>query len=133
MFPMEQKWSAFRQGLRVTMRSPGEMNIGSPLVSFVVPCYNYARYLTDCLSSIFQLRGGFDIEVIAIDDCSRDNTLEILNSFSDPRLKVIKHVSNKGHVFTVNEGLEQTRGNYVARIDPDDRYRADFLIETVPK
>jgi len=105
----------------------------SPLVSFVVPCYNYARYLTDCLNSIFQLRGGYDIEVIAIDDCSRDNTLEILSGFSDPRLKVITHPVNKGHVFTVNEGFEQTRGKYVARIDPDDRYRADFLLETVPK
>jgi glycosyltransferase involved in cell wall biosynthesis len=105
----------------------------SPLVSFVVPCYNYARYLPDCLGSIFHLRGGYDIEVIAIDDCSQDNTLQILSDFSDPRLKVITHPVNKGHVFTVNEGLEQTRGKYVARIDPDDRYRADFLIETVPK
>ena len=109
------------------------MKTDSPLVSFVVPCYNYARYLTDCLNSIFQLRGGYDIEVIAIDDCSRDNTLEILSGFSDPRLKVITHPVNKGHVFTVNEGFEQTRGKYVARIDPDDRYRADFLLETVPK
>jgi glycosyltransferase involved in cell wall biosynthesis len=105
----------------------------SPLVSFVVPCYNYARYLPDCLASIFQLRGDYDIEVIAIDDCSQDNTLQILSGFSDPRLKVITHPVNKGHVFTVNEGFEQTRGKYVARIDPDDRYRADFLLETVPK
>ncbi len=109
------------------------MKSDSPLVSFVVPCYDYARYLTDCLGSIFRLRGGYDIEVIAIDDCSQDNTLEILGGFSDPRLKVVKHAVNKGHVFTVNEGLEQTRGKYVARIDPDDRYRADFLLETVPK
>jgi len=104
-----------------------------PLVSFVVPCYNYARYLPDCLGSIFHLRGDYDIEVIAIDDCSQDNTLQILSGFSDPRLKVIRHAVNKGHVFTVNEGLEQTRGKYVARIDADDRYRADFLLETVPK
>src|SRR5438874_6929431 len=104
-----------------------------PLVSFVVPCYNYGRYLPDCLNSIFGLAGGYDIEVIAIDDCSQDNTLQILSVFSDPLLKVIKHPLNKGHVFTVNEGLEQTRGKYVARIDPDDRYRADFLVETVPK
>ena len=109
------------------------MKTGSPLVSFVVPCYNYARYLGDCLDSIFHLRGGYDIEVIAIDDCSQDNTLQILSGFSDPRLKVITHTVNKGHVFTVNEGLKKTRGKYVARIDPDDRYRADFLVETVPK
>jgi glycosyltransferase involved in cell wall biosynthesis len=104
-----------------------------PLVSFVVPCYNYGRYLLDCLNSIFGLGGGYDIEIIAIDDCSQDNTLEILKNFADPRLNLIKHRVNKGHVFTVNEGLEQTRGKYVARIDPDDRYRADFLVETVPK
>ena len=109
------------------------MKTDSPLVSFVVPCYNYARYLPDCLGSIFHLRGGYDIEVIAIDDCSQDNTLQILSGFSDPRLKVIKHPVNKGHVFTVNEGLKETRGKYVVRIDPDDRCRPNFLTDTLPE
>jgi glycosyltransferase involved in cell wall biosynthesis len=103
-----------------------------PLISFVVPCYNYARYLAVCLNSILTLDGNYDFEIIAIDDCSSDNTRDLLAQIGDPRLRVILHSENKGHVFTVNEGLEETRGKYVARIDPDDRYRRNFLVHTVP-
>jgi glycosyltransferase involved in cell wall biosynthesis len=101
-------------------------------VSFVVPCYNYGRYLRDCLDRIFAQQGAFDIEVIAINDCSTDDTLEILRSYTDARLRVIDHEVNRGHVFTVNEGLAATTGKYVVRVDPDDRHRVNFLSRTVP-
>jgi len=105
----------------------------SPLVSFVVPCYNYARYLPDCLNSIFGQEGGYDFEIIAIDDASSDNTAQILQEFSDPRLRVILHAKNLGHVATVNEGVSQARGAFIARIDPDDRYRPHFLTTALNK
>ncbi len=105
----------------------------APLVSFVVPCYNYARYLPDCLRGIFGQEGGYDFEVIAVDDASTDNTLEILDQFRDRRLQVLKHERNQGHVKTVNEGLAAARGEFVARIDPDDRYRPEFLRTLLPK
>lgn len=104
----------------------------SPLVSFVVPCYNYGRYLRDCLDRIFAQEGGYDIEVIAINDCSPDDTLAILRSYSDPRLRVIDHEVNRGHVYTVNEGMEIARGKYVVRIDPDDRHHPHFLRTLLP-
>jgi glycosyltransferase involved in cell wall biosynthesis len=108
-------------------------SINQPLVSFVVPCYNYGHFLPDCLNSVFALTGGYDTEIIAIDDCSSDNTREVLAGYSDLRLRVIVHPQNKGHVFTVNEGLKETRGEYVVRVDPDDRYRPNFLTDTLPK
>jgi glycosyltransferase involved in cell wall biosynthesis len=104
--------------------------MGKPEVSFIVPCYNYGRYLPDCLNSIFGLEGGYDFEVIAIDDASTDNTMEVLASFADPRLRVVRHIKNMGHVATVNEGMAMAVGEFIARIDPDDRYRPHFL-ETV--
>ena len=103
-----------------------------PLVSFVVPCYNYGRYLPDCLDGIYGQAGGYDLEVIAIDDCSTDNTREILQSYVPRGLRVILHEINRGHIYTVNEGLREARGKYVVRIDPDDRHRADFLATLVP-
>ena len=103
-----------------------------PLVSFVVPCYNYGRYLPECLSNIFQLKGDYPFEVAAVDDASTDNTQEVLRSFADRRLRVITHTVNHGHVDTVNEGLAAARGKYVARIDPDDRYRPNFLAALLP-
>ena len=103
-----------------------------PDVSFVVPCYNYGRYLRDCIDGILAQEGDYAIEVIAIDDCSTDDTLAILRSYRDPRLHVRHHEVNKGHVDTVNEGLAATTGKYVVRIDPDDRHRPHFLRTTVP-
>jgi glycosyltransferase involved in cell wall biosynthesis len=102
------------------------------MISFVIPCYNYGRYLPECLNSIFVQEGGFDIEVIAVEDGSTDNTLEVLRSFSDPRLRIIEHGKNQGFLAAVTHGLEAARGKYVARIDPDDRYRPNFLATLVP-
>jgi len=103
-----------------------------PGVSIVVPCFNYGRFLGDCLRSIFALEGDHDLEVIAIDDASTDDTPDILRSFADPRLRVITHAKNQGHIVTINEGLSEARGELVARIDADDRYRPCFLEATVP-
>jgi glycosyltransferase involved in cell wall biosynthesis len=106
--------------------------MSQPIVSFVIPCYNYGRYLRDCLDRIFAQEGGYEIEVIAVNDASPDDTLEILRSYRDPRLKIIDRRENKGHVFTVNEGFAATTGKYVVRIDPDDRHRLNFLQKLVP-
>lgn len=105
----------------------------SPLVTFVVPCYNYGRFLPDCLNGIFAEQGGYDdIEVIAIDDASTDDTWQILSQWRDARLKAVRHETNQGHVATVNEGLSLALGKFVARIDPDDRYRPNFLATLLP-
>ena len=104
-----------------------------PQVSFVVPCYNYGKYLQDCLTGIFTQEGSYEFEVIAIDDASADNTGEMLAAFSDPRLRVVRHAENLGHVATVNEGMALARGEFIARIDPDDRYRPHFLATLMPK
>ena len=104
----------------------------TPLISFVIPCYNYGRYLRDCLDRIFAQVGEYEIEVIAVNDASPDDTIDILRSYTDPRLKIIDRRENKGHVFTVNEGMQAARGKYVVRIDPDDRHRTHFLKTLVP-
>jgi len=98
-----------------------------------VPCYNYGRFLSDCLASIFQQEGEQDFEIVAIDDASTDNTIEVLESLADPRLRVVRHARNLGHVATVNEGLSLARGELIARIDPDDRYRPRFLVTALTK
>ncbi len=105
----------------------------SPLVSFVVPCFNYGRYLPDCLDSIFGQEGGVQFEVVVIDDGSTDNTKDVIGSYRDPRMRAFTHGSNLGHVQTINEGLAEARGAFIARIDPDDRYRSCFLSAVVDK
>ena len=105
----------------------------NPKISIIVPCYNYARFLPDCLNSILAQEGGFDLEVIAIDDASTDNTLEVLAAYADPRLRVVRNEGNLGHVGTIHKGLMLAKGDLIARIDPDDRYRANFLNIVVAK
>ena len=107
-------------------------NKSDPTVSFVIPCYNYGRYLLDCLEGIFNQTGNYSIEIILIDDGSTDNTRDLLCSIDDSRLQIITHNSNQGHISTVNEGLKATKGKYVVRVDPDDRHRSIFLDETIP-
>lgn len=104
----------------------------TPRVSFVVPCYNYGRYLPDCLASIFCQQCEGDYEVILVDDASTDNTPDILKAIEDPRARIVTHTRNQGHVATVNEGLALARGEFIARIDPDDRYRPGFLATVLP-
>jgi glycosyltransferase involved in cell wall biosynthesis len=104
----------------------------APGVSFIVPVYNYGRYLDDCLASIFGQSVEVPFEIVAIDDASTDDSLAVLDRWADPRLRVIRHAFNQGHARTFREGLELARGELVARIDPDDRYRTNFLARTLP-
>ena len=106
------------------------MGSGQPTVSFVVPCCNYGRFLPDCLNSIAAQK-GCNFEVLLIDDGSTDDTQEVAQRFSGLPLRVITHRNNLGLVATLNEGLREARGIYVARIDADDRYRPYFLAETL--
>src|SRR5690349_12205302 len=102
-----------------------------PRISFVVPVYNMAGFLADCLNSIFAQEGNYDYEVIVIDDASTDASVEAVAAFKDPRIRFYRHRENVGAAGTITEGLTRARGEYVARIDPDDRYRPHFLSRAV--
>lgn len=81
-----------------------------PQVSFVVPCYNYGRYLGECLDSIFTIDGSGDFEVLVIDDASTDETPEVLASYTDPRLATRRHDVSLGTAACVAEGFAAARG-----------------------
>jgi glycosyltransferase involved in cell wall biosynthesis len=91
-----------------------------PIVSFVVPSYNYGRYVTEAVDSLLSqtLR---EIEVIVIDDASTDDTPAVLQRYrDDPRVTLIRHQTNAGHVRTYNEGLQMARGRYIGLLSADD-------------
>lgn len=96
------------------------MNSSSvPLISVVLPVYNVEKYIRECLQSIFD-QTIQDFEIIIIDDCSTDNTLNEINFFKDNRIKIMKKSQNKGLIDSLNQGLITARGKYVARMDGDD-------------
>jgi glycosyltransferase involved in cell wall biosynthesis len=90
-------------------------------VSVIIPVYNAEKYLEDSLYSLLQ-QTYTNFEVIAINDGSNDRSLEILNFFSshDGRLKVYSNEYNRGIVYTLNRGLNLSRGDLIARMDADD-------------
>ncbi|RWQ40849.1 MAG: glycosyltransferase [Mesorhizobium sp.] len=94
--------------------------MAAPLVSVLLPIYNAGPYLAAALGSI--LRQDYDrLEIIAIDDGSTDNSLQILQNYrkSDNRISILSR-ENRGLVATLNEGLGVARGDLVARMDADD-------------
>lgn len=93
-----------------------------PLVSVIVPNYNYADYLPDCIHSVLS-QTVKNLECIVVDDGSTDNSVEVLQQFAaaDPRLRIIKK-SNSGCEASRNEGLKQASGKYIAFVDSDDKW-----------
>ena len=89
-------------------------------VSILVPCYNVEKYLKQCLDSIVN-QTLKDIEIICINDGSKDSTLEILREYenNDSRVKVISK-KNSGYGASMNIGLETAKGEFVGIVESDD-------------
>ena len=92
----------------------------TPSVSVIIPIYNTERYLRECLDSVLSqtLRG---IEVICVNDGSTDGSLSVMREYEarDPRVRVVDK-PNGGYGHSVNRGLSEARGEYVAIVEPDD-------------
>ena len=100
----------------------------APLVSIVLPFYNTENYLPWCLDSA-QKQSFQDFEILAIDDGSTDGSLDIVLDYAkrDSRIHVFKNHKNSGVSLTANVGIENARGQYIARLDSDDMYEPDKL------
>jgi len=94
------------------------MNNPNFFISIIVPCYNASYYVKEVLESI-QNQSYSHIECIIINDGSTDHTLEIINSFTDPRFRIYDQ-ENKGLSDTRNFGLEQATGDFIYFCDSDD-------------
>jgi glycosyltransferase involved in cell wall biosynthesis len=91
-----------------------------PLVSVVLPVHDGEQYLAAAIDSILSQTHA-NLELIVIDDGSRDSSAAIAASFAaDPRLRVVRNERNLGLVATLNRGLGLARGEFIARMDADD-------------
>lgn len=105
-------------------------------ISVIVPVYNVAKYLRDCLESIVNQQ-FHNIEIILVDDGSKDISGDICDEYAkmDERIKVI-HKENGGLSEARNDGLKISTSKYVGFVDSDDRIDLDFyskLYETIQK
>lgn len=90
-----------------------------PLVSVVMGCYNSEKYIRESIDSILS-QTIHDIEFIIIDDCSKDDTVSIIQSYKDKRIRLILNKENRGLGYNLNYGLKISNGKYIARMDADD-------------
>lgn len=89
-----------------------------PKISIIVPCYNVEKYVKKCIESL--LNQSFqDIQIIVVDDGSKDSTSSIVKSFDDPRIEYY-YKENGGLSDARNFGLNYAKGEYVAFLDSDD-------------
>lgn len=93
--------------------------IAPPLVSIIVPTYNHADYLNDALRSVLSQTYA-NWEAIVINNYSEDNTIEIIESFSEPRIHLLNFHNNGIIAAARNHGIINANGKYLAFLDSDD-------------
>ena len=96
-------------------------------VSVIIPVYNTEKYLEKCLESVCNQTLS-DIEIICINDCSTDNSCEILNrcAANDERIKIINFPENRGAAAARNAGIDAATGEYIGFVDSDDYIDLNF-------
>jgi glycosyltransferase involved in cell wall biosynthesis len=109
------------------------MNFDTPKITVLMPAYNAGKYIADAIRSVLE-QSFTDFELLIVNDGSTDDTADVINSFTDPRIVMI-HQDNKGVSLALNTGLKYARAPYIARFDADDvchperlQLQYDFMI-----
>lgn len=96
------------------------------LVSIVMPNYNCAPYIRGTVESVLA-QNYENWELLFVDDCSTDNSLEIIRGFSDARIQILSTETNSGAARARNMAIAAARGKYIAFLDSDDLWLPDKL------
>lgn len=105
-----------------------------PKISFIIPAYNASSTIDHCINSIYALPlGEQQFEVIVIDDCSIDNTLEILEEYAKihNNLVLLRQSENKRQGAARNKGISIAKGEYTAFVDSDDSIVVDGFFKAL--
>jgi glycosyltransferase involved in cell wall biosynthesis len=106
------------------------MRTSTPMISVVMPMYNAESYVRNAVISILQ-QVDAHLELIVVNDGSTDGSVHVLEQFDDHRLRVLHNPQNMGLVATLNVGISEARGHYIARMDADDEALPDRLAAQV--
>lgn len=99
-----------------------------PLVSVLMPAYNAERFISEAISSILN-QDYTHLELLILDDASTDNTLEVIQSFTDSRIKLFRHQKNKGYLISCNELFDKAKGDFITFQDADDTCSTSRITE----
>jgi succinoglycan biosynthesis protein ExoO len=104
----------------------------TPDVSFIIPAYNAEATLARAIDSALA-QGGISMEVIVVDDCSKDDTRALVENHGDPRVRLVALAVNGGPGVARNFGIDAARGRWIAVLDSDDILRPDRMARMVAK
>lgn len=96
------------------------------LVSIVMPNYNCEKYLKATIESVLA-QTYTNWELLFVDDCSTDNSLEIVRSYADSRIKILQNEQNSGAAISRNYALREAKGRWIAFLDSDDLWKPEKL------
>lgn len=96
------------------------------LVSIIMPSWNTGRFIAESIQSVIN-QTYKEWELIIVDDCSTDNTDEVVASFKDDRIKYLKNEKNSGAALTRNRAMREAQGEWIAFLDSDDLWTSDKL------
>ncbi len=99
-------------------------------VSIVIPSYNHGKFIGIAIQSILD-QTFQDFEILIVDDCSPDNSVEIIKSFNDPRIKLIVNEKNMGACYGHNLMIDMAQGEYIALLNSDDIWLPNKLDQQV--
>lgn len=102
------------------------------LVSIIIPCFNQEKYITDAILSA-ENQTYKDIEIVFIDDCSTDNSLEVVNELKNKysNIVVLKNETNLGVVDSRNKAIDVAKGFYILPLDGDDTIEPAYIEDAV--
>ena len=105
---------------------------GKPFFSLIIPVYNAEKFIGRCLDSLLE-QTFKDYEIIVVDDCSKDNSLNVLQEYSKkyPIIQVIHQEKNGGSVLARETGMLHSSGEYIIHVDADDFYLSDKRLEHI--
>lgn len=96
------------------------------LVSIIMPNYNSAEYIGETIESILAQTYN-NWELIIVDDCSTDNSIEIISNYKDSRIKLLHNETNSGAAVSRNNAIEAAEGRFIAFLDSDDLWNKNKL------
>ena len=98
--------------------------IGSPDVSIIITNYNYSKYISRAVRSCLN-QHHVNHEVIVVDDCSTDNSIDVLHPFKE-QIKIVSTDTNSGVAAAANLGVQNSKGQFFIRVDADDYVNSDM-------
>lgn len=107
------------------------------MISIIIPIYNVEKYIIDCLKSV-EKQKYTNYEVILVDDCGTDSSMQLVNSFLQSsslkgKTQILHHTKNRGLSAARNTGTAVAKGDYIYYLDSDDTIEADCLEKLVKK